>query len=264
VNARETIFNAETGTRGFGVTAEGPGNTVDSAFDPILTVVPVDLPLDPCAATGPTKVQVVIPLANSGIGPDEVYARSVYVAWVSLQPVRHFRVRLDSMALLKSHDGTGACECTFFWMNVDRAPNGWIRLSDFATATMETFRPGTSRNFTRGATFDFFVLNGQSFTIRANGYDQDCLDGHVGHHDFQAHLTDSCLIDLAVNDIVRSQHPPENDKFQELKMDFGPGNKYRLAGASRRSLFLTPDDPNPDYALAVTIEELPFEEPPDR
>jgi Dockerin type I domain len=236
----------------------GPGNTVtDPALSPILTTVPVGvLSQDPCAEFAPVKVHVKIPLAGSDVTPDDVYAYTIYIGWFESVRLRHFRVRLESMLLIRDNESDfifdDDCECTFFWMNVDRAPNEWIRLSDFATGNMNDFGDGDTRNFSAGATFDFLVQDGQPFTIRANGYDggvgegstdptQDCLDEHFGHHDFGAHVdVDLSIVppflsfpDICYTRLPTDQGSPENDPFEELQATFGPHNGY---GVGRQTL----------------------------
>ena len=80
---------------------------------------------DPCASAefGPVKFRVTIPLAGSGVVPDAVYARTIFVGWVGKPALlRNFRVRLQSMRMINDMDGgRNDCECTFFWMNLNRA-----------------------------------------------------------------------------------------------------------------------------------------------
>src|SRR5262249_8732248 len=106
----------------------GPGNTVGAA--PILAPT----------ADG-SKVHVTAPLAGRGATPDDVYARKIYVGWVfPPEGLRHLKLTLNRMDLHDDMDpDPGDCECTFFWMNVDRAPNAWIRLSTFATGDMNDY-----------------------------------------------------------------------------------------------------------------------------
>jgi hypothetical protein len=90
--------------------------------------------------------------------------------------------------LHEDHDtDPGDCECTFFWMNVDKAPNEWIRLSTFATGNMNDYDDdgglGDGEMGFSGAAFDFYVTGGQPFNVRAHGYDQDCLDDLFGNPD---------------------------------------------------------------------------------
>jgi FlaG/FlaF family flagellin (archaellin) len=84
-------------------------------------------------------------------------------------------------------------------MNVNTAPNAWIRLFDFAIGNMNDFRDDETIRFSDAAVFDFLVKDGQEFTITANGWDggvgdthtpiiKDCLDEHFGHHEFKAHV----------------------------------------------------------------------------
>jgi uncharacterized repeat protein (TIGR01451 family) len=244
---------------------DGPGNTVTNPrLDPKLEMISVGAPNeDPCATAefGPVKVRVTIPLAGSGVSPDDVYARIIYAGWVASAPagapvpVRHFRVRLDSMHLIDDHDDDplgfdNKCECTFFWMNVDRAPNAWIRLSDFAEGNMNNFGSGETMKFGQNAIFDFFVQDGQSFTIRADGFDggvgergidpgQDCLDNHFGHHDLKDHvdiLGGAGFPDICYEEIARNgPGGPNDDPFETLQASFGPANGYGVGQQTLRS-----------------------------
>lgn len=273
----------------------GPGDTVPGR-PPILQAVPVDDPLvDPCNSPeyGPEKIHVTIPLAGSGVTPDSVYARRIYAGWTAPSRMRRFRVTLDQMRLYDDNDGaiwkytselTGDdddCECSFFWMNVDRAPSEWIRLSDHTSGNMDDYRGdpqnGGPMDFA-GAVFDFQLRDGQPFTIRANGFDggpsegawepgQDCLDDHVAHHDFGDHVPfDYCFAKLATD-----SGSPNQDPFKDLTATFGPDNGYGVgtrvlpsAPTEVRVLEYRPplgyvpiDVVMSEYELVVTIEELP-------
>ena len=223
----------------------GPENTVGIA--PVLTGNPKG---------APTSVHVKIPLAGSGVEPDDVYARRIYAGWLFPSAnVRHFRLTLDKMDLHEDMElDPGNCACTFFWMNVDRAlrpstasagpEDEWIRLSTFATGDMhdydDDFGPGNGEMEFSGATFDFFVRDGQPFTVRAHGYEQDCADSRYGNHtqSFKQYIF-ACYI----------PGTGQNDKFNELEATFGPPD-YGVG---------PPQDVTAggEYELEFTIEEIP-------
>jgi uncharacterized repeat protein (TIGR01451 family) len=276
--------------------------------DPILTIVSVGHPsLDPCSEFSPFKVHARIPLAESGISPSDVYSRTIYAGWmrrnVVPQSLRHFRVHVDAMHLIVDKDEelvgeiNNDCECTFFWVNVDRAPNEWLRLSDFATKDMDKFRAGQTVTFTPDALFDFFVRDGQPFIIRANGYDggfsepqfvnvgpspqyvpRDCIDQHMGHHDLRAHIEfstifpvippftglpiDPCYdaIFMEANEKNGDYSGANNDPFQRLVRAFPAFNNYGLGSASQVQFRLPSGTPDPkaEYELLVTLEEVPI------
>src|SRR6185436_2917325 len=259
---------------------DGPGNTVtDPARAPQFDPVPST---GACAADptqfGPFQVHVTIPLAGSGVSPDDVYARQIDAGWVFPHDgVRHLKLTLNRMFLDDDDDtDPGDCQCSFFWMNVGQAPNEWIRLSDFANGDMndydddEFFCDG-NMDFT-GAVFDFFVANGKPLTVRANGFDggfgdinvvdvltlglvpADCLDDHFGHHDFQSHVDfhllppsfpSACYLSLPVDDTIA-----DNDPYGSINQSFGPGDDYGI-GAQ------TVDGGR--YNLQFTVEEIPLE-----
>jgi uncharacterized repeat protein (TIGR01451 family) len=259
---------------------EGPGNTItDPARAPQLHAVPAT---GACAADptkfGPTQIHVTIPLAGSGVSPDDVYARKIYAGWVfPPEGLHHLKLTLNRMHLHDDDDtDPGDCECSFFWMNVGQAPDEWIRLSDYANGDMNDFDDdgglGSGNMDFTGAGFDFFVANGKPFTVRANGYDggygdinvsdvltlglvpADCLDDHFGEHDFQSHVDlhlfpfpefpSACYISLPIDDTVA-----DNDPYASINQSFGPAENYAL-GAQ------TVDGGR--YNLQFTVEEIPL------
>src|SRR3990172_10809736 len=154
-------------------------------------------------------------------------------------------------------------------MNVDRAPDEWIRLSDFATGNMNDYDSdedlGDGEMGFSGAEFDFYVGNDMPYTVRSNGYDggygdsipgADCLDDHFGHHDFESHLTidinvfppaltfpDFCYALLAVSASI-----PDNDDFAQVNESFGPADYLGSKDSSA----------NGEYELEYTVEEIPL------
>ncbi len=242
---------------------DGPGNTIDIA--PILEPIPAD---------DPTSIHVTIPLEGSGVGPVDVYARKIYAGWVFPPdpPLRHFRLTLTRMHLHDDNEtDPGDCECTFFWMNVDRSHNEWFRLVDFEIPTdrdvgilcpdqddnvMNDFDGdegavcgGNGNLNMSGPTFDFFVRDGQPFSIRANGYDQDCLDDHFGDHRFEISTFLDCYL-LAAAEL----NPGDNDAFPNLEATFGPPDY----GVGARVV-----EAGDLYNLQFTIEEIPLAEGED-
>jgi uncharacterized repeat protein (TIGR01451 family) len=258
---------------------DGPGNTViDPARAPQLQPVPAT---GTCAADptqfGPIQIHVTIPLAGSGVSPDDVYARKIYAGWVfPPEGLRHLKLTLNTMFLDDDDDtDPGDCECSFFWMNVGQAPDEWIRLADFATGDMNDYDDndalGDGNMGFSGAVFDFFVANGKPLTVRANGYDggfgdinvvdvltlglvpADCLDDHFGHHDFQSHVDfhllppsfpDPCYVSLPVDDTIA-----DNDPYASIVKSFGPGENYGVGSQ-------TVDGGR--YNLQFTVEEIPL------
>jgi hypothetical protein len=196
------------------VVQTGPGNT--------LTISP-QLELRPNA--NPPGVHVKVPLRGSGAQPTDVYARTILVGWDTPpnRTVRHFRVTLNRMDLHNDHDtDPGDCECTFFWMNVDKASaREWIRLVDFARGNMNDYDDDKGlgdgyMNFS-GATFEFFLLDGETFRVKANGYDQDCLDNYFGDHRFRRSTFLNCYLAPA-----GAAEPGDNDAFKVANRSFGP------------------------------------------
>ena len=168
---------------------DGPGNNIDIA--PIVTPVP---------AANPTSVHVTIPLDGTGVADLDTYARQIKAGWVyPPTDLRHFNLTLNKMDLHEDMDlDPGDCECTFFWMNVDKAPNEWIRLADFATGNMNDYDDdggfGDGEMGFSGATFDYYVADGDPVSVRAHGYDQDCLDDYFGDHRFRVTIFLDCYL----------------------------------------------------------------------
>ncbi len=235
----------------------GPGNTIG--------IAPV---LEPTPTGDPTSIHVTVPLAGSGVTPDDVYARHIYAGWVFPpdQPLRHFKVTLTRMHLNDDNEvDPGDCECTFFWMNVDRAPNEWVRLVDFEIPTdrdvgilcpdqdlntMNDFDgadglicAGNGNLNMSGPTYNFYARDGQSFTVRANGYDQDCLDAHFGDHHFVISTFLDCYF-LAAFELDAG----DNDAFPNLEATFSPPD-YGVGPQTVEAGDL--------YNLQFTIEEIP-------
>ena len=58
-------------------------------------------------------LRAVVPLAGTGVTPDDVYARKIYAGWVgATQPeLRHFKLTLNRMDLHDDQDvDPGDCE----------------------------------------------------------------------------------------------------------------------------------------------------------
>jgi uncharacterized repeat protein (TIGR01451 family) len=162
------------------------------------------------------------------------------VGWVfPAEGLHHLKLTLNKMDLHDDMDpDPGDCECTFFWMNVDRAPNAWIRLSTFATGNMNDYDDddglGDGEMGFSGAVFDFYVANGQEFTVRAHGYDQDCLDDRFGNFVIGSVVGGSVvpngnaflLIDCYAGTGPLSLETGDNDDYNQLSATFGPAGNY--------------------------------------
>lgn len=246
---------------------DGPGNSV--AIAPVLTPQPS---VGACAADpaqfGPTQLHVEVPLAGSGATPDDVYARKIYAGWVfPPENLKHLKLTLNKMDL---HDDLEPdffdCECTFFWMNVDRAPDEWIRLADFATGNMNDYDSdedlGNGEMVFSGAEFDYYIANNLPYTVRANGYDggfgdsipgADCLDDHFGEHDFASHI-DISVFPPAIPDFcyvvmsLISADIADNDDFAKLNQSFGPADYTGAKDVTASG----------QYELEFSVEEIPL------
>jgi uncharacterized repeat protein (TIGR01451 family) len=254
---------------------DGPGNTVtDPALAPVLAPMPVGAPgVDPCADPeyGPSKIHVTIPLEGSGVTSEDVYARRIHAGWAFPgEDLRHLKLTLNKMDLHSDKDDDpGDCECTFFYMNVDRAPNEWIRMSTFADGNMNDYDDdsgiccGDGEMTFTGAEFDFFVANSQPFTVRARGYDQDCMDKRIGEHQFAEEVLGQAVPNFDGFQLGLCYTPlpdgfclipgfdecGDNDGYPELKHTFSTPDY----GVGEQDL--TTDGA---YELEVTIEEIPL------
>lgn len=227
------------------------------------TVVQPDLSIvepasESCANTdryGPKQVRVKVPLANSGLTPDDVYARQIYVGWPAPPAkMRRFKVTLNSMTLGDDldHDsltpGNDDCECSWFWMSVDRSPDEWLRLSDHADdlGKMRDFRENDTVATFTGATWEFTAPDAAPFLIRAFGYDggvgegavspdQDCLDDHFAHHDLGEHVNilppfefvDLCYLGVSIFGVSNGN----DDPFDILRREITPAEVDGFFGA---------------------------------
>jgi uncharacterized repeat protein (TIGR01451 family) len=246
---------------------DGPGNTITIAPDLDFVASTGACAADP-AKFGPMQLHVAVPLDGTGVTPDDVYARRINAGWVfPAENLRHLKLTLNLMDLHDDKEPPGFdCECTFFWMNVDRAPGGeWIRLADHANGDMNDYDDdvdlGDGEMGFSGAEFDFYVGNNMPYTVRANGYDggfgdtipgADCFDDHFGHHDFGAHvdlsvfppaLPDFCYVLLAIDPSI-----PDNDDFAQLGASFSPADYLGSKDVTASG----------EYELEFGVEEIPL------
>lgn len=176
---------------------------------------------------GPSGARVTVPLFGSGAQPTDIYARRIVLAWdeAPQQPVYQYRLTLDQMDLHEDHDADpGDCECEFFWMNVDKAEIAWIRLADYALGNMNDYDDdqglGDGIMEFSDATFDIYVRDGERFTVRAHGYDQDCFDDIFGDHAFRSTPFVNCYLGEGAFNL----EPGDNDNFAEFSATFIGGN----------------------------------------
>jgi hypothetical protein len=207
----------------------GPGNSI--ATDPVLTPQASTGPcIDP--QFGPMQVHVHVPLAGTGVSMDDTLARKIYAGWA--QPVPGMKHVVMTLKLIDLHEDQDLdptdCECSFFWLNVDRSPDEWFRLTPFQiptdddsgfgcfdhTNTLNDWDDdggcGNGNLQFNGPTFDFVLAAGQDFTLRSVAYDQDCLDDLFEFHDLL----------LGALALAGCYIPPENgdnDPYNETEVD---------------------------------------------
>jgi uncharacterized repeat protein (TIGR01451 family) len=241
----------------------GPGNTLGT--DPVLTPQPAaGACTDP--AFGPTQLHVDVPLDGTGATEDDVLARQIYAGWVfPPEGLRHVKLTLTKGVLHNDMEFLGDCECSFFWLNVDRDGNSWYRLTPYEIPTSNGDLCGTNTlndwgddsfpcngelNFS-GPTFDFYVAKGMDYTLRTVAYDQDCLDDRFGNFILADPFPVPTLDALALGACFI---PPEN----------GDNDSYDPAAATNlpAGSDVTVSNPPGDFDLhfnvtneAVTIED---------
>jgi hypothetical protein len=215
-----------------------PGNTI--GIDPQLRP-------DPDAGV----IHVTVPLAGTGVTPEDVLARRILAGWVYPPTnTRHYRLSLVKMDLHNDQENStqGDCECTFFWMGLDRAPDVWQRLVDFQIPTDDHagFFCGRHVNVLNdwdddrgcgngelnfaGPTWDFYLPDGQGVNLRANGYDQDCLDGLFGNHDVPAGIAGIAACKVPQN----GDNDPYNDLDLPLVPSAMPDGQFTVANPGRQ------------------------------
>jgi hypothetical protein len=202
--------------------SDGPGNNIN--VDPILEVFPDE---------NPPRVNVIVPLDGSGAVPTDVYARHIKAGWVAPADVlKHQALSLDLMKLEDDREpDPGDCECSFFWLNVDREPEKeWIRLADFTNDEEENDSMddydgadnlgGGWMGFSR-ADFDYYVADDMPLGIRANGYDQDCLDDWFNNHHLTVERYAACMgLEIFFFDYG------DNDRFPRVNGTLFPEDYY--------------------------------------
>lgn len=207
---------------------DGPGNNIGVA--PTLTVEPA---AGPCVAPefGPSQVKVEIPLAGTGVTPQQVYARRIFAGWIHpYDGLKHLSVTLNKGDLHDDMDlDPGDCECTFFWISNNRASDEWHRLTAFEIPTDDDAGAlcfdhtnvlndwdddggcGNGELNFSGPTYDFYLTEGMDYTLKFRGYDQDCLDDVFGNHNL---ITSGVLmLDCYAGTGLFTLEPGDNDAY---------------------------------------------------
>lgn len=184
-----------------------------------------------------TALHVRVPLAGSGVADVETYARRIVAGWVHppAPPLPHLRLTLDRVNVHSSGDGGIAAsddgELTFFFVNIDRASNEWIRVADYApvasngNSVLNDYDPRLlTDSFTTlsGAVFDFYVPHGQDVGIAARVYDQDCYDDDFGEHHLSLGTYVGCALDV--------DETGNNDELGKLDVRLLPSSFGTLPG----------------------------------
>lgn len=253
----------------------GPGNTI--GVNPILTP---QTAAGPCADAkyGSTQIHVHVPLAGTGVTPDDVLARKILAGWAfPANGLKHITAKLKLGVLHDDQDPGGDCECSFFWVNVDKSPDEWFRLTPYEIPTDDqagslcTSHTNTLNDWDddslcgnghlnfNGPNFDFYVAGGQDYKFRTQAYDQDCLDGRYG--DFQ--ITSSGLggaiaptLDGLALAACYLTNNGDNDIYDvATATNLGAGNGQSLAPSSNQfQLFfdVTSDPVNDSADLSLT------------
>lgn len=223
----------------------GPRNTV--AVAPAVALVAA---AGPCATAAEFDhawmMRVTVPLKGTPTAPTDVYARHILAGWVAAPatPLAQRRVTIRSTNLTEDHDlDPGAGELSFWWVNVNRAAPGWLRLSDFATGNMNNYDDetgfGNGEMSFANAAVDFYLRDGHDFTVRSRGYEQDCYDAFGGfNHRFNLLLYGLCAVDV--------QNQSSADELSKGNITFAPD----AAGPATM--------PTSDFDMRLTVEHLPL------
>lgn len=247
-------------------TENGPGNNI--ATDPVLTPQPST---GACAgpAFGPMQVHVHVPLAGTGATPDDTLARQIYAGWIyPPNGLKHITAKLTLGDLHNDTDiSPGDCECSFFWVNMDRSSDEWFRLTPFEiptdddsgalclsnTNTLNDWDDddlcGNGHLNFSGPNFDFYVVDGQDYTVRTVAYDQDCLDDRFGNHEIGATIGGVIVPNLEAVALGSCYLPTplgfclvpgfdacgDNDSFDAASAtNLAPGSGQRVAAGSNQ------------------------------
>ena len=268
----------------------GPGNTITGRAPTISTIVP------PAACANNaweemdthTALHVVVDLSGSGATPADTYARKIYAGWVAppSPPLQHLAVGLGRMDLHLTEDPNTFCsedsELSFMWANIAAAPQDeWIRLADyappsgsssvmsdygasFALLSPQSWDDHSYVDFT-GAGWGFYVRNGEDFTLRAQGYDEDCYDDYFGEHRF-VRLAPQFVCNAFAPCETGTDDPVDRLEAEFLAPDYGidptTGHGDRLIQTELHR-FIFPLDPQihvdvAQYAFDATIDRIPL------
>ncbi len=261
----------------------GPGNTV--GVDPVLTP---QTAVGPCtdAKYGPTQVHVHVPLAGTNVTPDDVLARKILAGWAfPSNGLTHVTAKLTLGVLHDDQDPGGDCECSFFWVNVDKSPDEWFRLTPYEVPTDDQAGFGCFShtntlndwdddslcgnghlNF-NGPNFDFYVVGGQDYKFRTQAYDQDCLDGRFGDFEIATSGLGGAIVPTVSGLEMAGcylTNNGDNDIYDVATATNLPaGNGQRLAPNSNQfELFFdvtkTPVSPSADLSLTKQCASQPL------
>jgi hypothetical protein len=157
----------------------------------------------------------------------------------------HRKLTLTLMDLHEDHDlDPGDGELSFMWMNLNRAPDAWLRLSDFANGDMNDYDDdggilGDGEMSFTGASFDFYLRHEHDYTVKTNGYDQDCLDFFFDDHFLGLFEYAVCAVDFP--------NHWANDEIAKVNASFAShdlGAEELTAGG--------------EYELSVMVDEIPL------
>jgi uncharacterized repeat protein (TIGR01451 family) len=241
---------------------DGLGDNLPQVPDPLIDRQP--------NAENPTKLHVTVPLGGSGAGPGDVYARRIIAGWLTpADKLHHFKVNLTDGIAYNDQDPAGSdCECTPFWINVDKAgspgTDRWVSLDgyDVPTDDGDSFPCLPDDNTLaswddnqgcgdgtldfHGPQVDFYVADPDPFRVKFWGYDQDCVDNLFGApHNLLIQgfpLVGCYLGPPAVFE------PGDNDSMEVAATDFrGPDYATGPQTAS-----------NGNYAMHFTVDDVPL------
>jgi len=235
----------------------GPGNTLSP--EPQLT---------PNLDTNPPTLRVHVPLAGSGASNSDVYARKIYAGWLTPAANLHrYHAKLTQGTLFSDMDlDPGDCECTAFWMSVNRAETEWVKLDGYDDPTDISSNPlcpgdntlgdwddnqgcGSGRLNFHGPDYDFYLANNQDVRMQFGGYDSDCFDSRYGSpHSLEVNGLGMglCYLDV-LSDIALDG--PDNDDMGDPD-PFGSFNATNVVGNHAIG--------NGNFSMNVNVTETPL------
>ena len=248
-----------------------PGDTFPG--NPNISIVTVALPSDTQHGELTPGIRVMLPWKTSQAPDDAVFARTIKLYWDEGRGVppdygiRVFRVTLDNVLVVNSHDPVGDGEYRLFvevggnWFFVNEAPGDDDILNDGLGDTGDNEIWHITRQFT------VYVPPGGSFRVHAGGWEADgvndvfgkLIDDNTPCSDLLKNWLNDNLFceDVFFNGGMDDPIGEINSVFNEAN-GFGVGNPHEdsSSGPIKTDDPTGDTDPNDSYRLRYRIDEL--------